>query len=94
MPGRALSNNEIKQVLFEAKRSEMGRVPSWPDNDELKIIAQAVNDKLPYVTFGHMRFSIRYTTHFGNAVFIRPADTTSFVPCGYFSISKLEGLLV
>jgi len=91
--GRALSNDEIKQVLYEAKKKEI-HAPVWPTNDELKTLAQAVTDKLPYVTLNRMRFSIRYTTHFGNAVFIRPADTTSFVPCGYFSTSRLRELLV
>jgi hypothetical protein len=90
--GRALSNEEIEQVLYEVRKAEVHHV-TWPDLDELKVLAQAVTDKLPYVTLNKVRFSIRYTTHFGNAVFIRPADTTSFVPCGYFTVSKLKGLL-
>lgn len=90
MPGRALSQAEILEVMTEISHEK--RV--WPSEDELKVLAQAVKDKLPYVVLSGMKYSIRYTTHFGNSVFIRPADTTAFIPCGYFTISKLDGMLV
>jgi hypothetical protein len=94
MPGRPLAPDEIEKVLYEVRKEESSsHALKWPDFDNRVLLAQAVKNKLPYVTLNGMRFSIRYVTHFGGAVFIRPADTTSFVPCGYFTVKKLMELL-
>lgn len=79
----------MRQITNEESKHQV----KWPEPADMVTLAQAVKEKRPYVELGGMNFSIRYVTHFGGSVFIRPADTNAIVPCGYFSTSRLQGVL-
>lgn len=94
MANRSLGFNEVKQLvaISSQKAASIDARSLWPGRDNTRLLAQAVKDRLPFVIFGDRRFRIRYTTHFGGSVFISP-DDNGFVPCGYFTIHKLMGVL-
>jgi hypothetical protein len=86
---RALSQEDIKKLLAGSTK------PSpWPNESDLKRIADAVKLEQDTVQFGNgMVFTIHYENieRFG-AVFIRPADKSKYVPCGYFDLNRLRGV--
>lgn len=88
MPGRPLSNSEIKSALNQIKTEN--QVTKWPDEDGLKKLAKAVKAEEMFVEMSGQSFYIRYNTRFPDAIFVRPATKDQFVPCGYFSLSRLN----
>lgn len=87
---RTLSQEDIKKLL-----SGSGKPTPWPDETDIKRLAKAVREDQPTVQFSNgMIFSINYANieRFG-AVFIKPADTSKYVPCGYFDLERLRGSL-
>lgn len=96
-----LSDNEIKKLMtapsIKAEIAATNRA-KWPGPNNMLLLAKAVKDKLPFVMFQPgsdkaQRFKIRYTQHFGGTVFIKP-DSNAFIPCGYFSLRKLNEVLM
>jgi len=68
-------------------------VKRWPEPQDMKTLAEAVNKKQSTVQLNGTKFKIRYKTKFNNAVFVSPVKDGIFVPCGYFNVDKLHGLL-
>jgi cell division protein YceG involved in septum cleavage len=86
LPGRALSMAELNSAMKQIKREST--VYRWPEGEDRKKLAEAVKNKEQSVELDGQNFSIRYKTHFPDAVYVRPAGK-QFVPCGYFNIGKL-----
>src|SRR5438105_14393864 len=99
MANRKLPPKEITQLVeLSVQQSDaIDQRRAWPGHRNLKALAQAVKERRPFVTMDNggkqTRFSIRYSTHFGGTVFVKP-DNESLRPCGYFNIAKLEDALV
>jgi hypothetical protein len=115
LPGKALSGNEIKKLMATPSVKAATAIENrnkWPGEDNLKILAKAVKDRKPFAMLiehgGFRRYSIRYTKHYGGAVYIKPdskviadgegsssfiQNLSEFAPCGYFSLRRLDNAL-
>lgn len=100
MTNKALSQTEVADVLKHGtvvqSMDEAAQASRWPNNRDMLLLAAAVKKKYPVVVFTDgARFDIRYKTAYKDpAVFVRPTKANQFVPCGYFSIRKLEEFVV
>lgn len=94
MANRVLGKNEVSKLIAISNK-QAGAIDArrkWPGRENLKTLAQAVKERRPFVFINDKRYSIRYSTHFGGTVFVKP-DGWAFIPCGYFSVEKLENAL-
>lgn len=99
MTNRPLTPEQLDDVMkngtvvqtFEEKVN----ATKWPNKEDKVRLANAVRAKAPVVLFKNgTRFDIRYKTAYREpAVFVSPSITDSFIPCGYFSVRKLEEFL-
>lgn len=88
MSSRALSKEDIKKLLA----SNNTKPAPWPNENDLKRLATAVEQEEPTVQFSDGTvFGINYANaERWGAVFIKPTNTGTYVPCGYISLSKLR----
>jgi len=94
MANRTLDQKEVGKLLAISNKQAdaIDARRRWPGRENIKTLAQAVKDRRPFVFIADKRYKIRYTTHFGGTVFVSP-DGWALIPCGYFSIEKLENAL-
>lgn len=92
MTHRPLDAREIASAIRQDAATAAAEYSAkWPPAADRLRIAKAVKSRAPVVKLSNgVVFSIRYKTAYKEpTVFLRPNDGT-FVPCGYFSISRLE----
>jgi hypothetical protein len=115
LPNKALSGNEIKKLMATPSVKAATAIENrnkWPGEDNLKILAKAAKERRPFAMLierdGFRRYSIRYTKHYGGAIYIKPDSKvivdgegssafvqtlSEFAPCGYFSLKRLDNAL-
>ena len=90
---RKLDQKEIERIITAdkaSKRSDATKALEWPGEDNISLLAEAVKNREPVVTFDDGgEFTIRYDDHH-LMVFIRPVNQQLFFPCGYFEYDKLR----
>lgn len=105
MSSRALDQSEITKLLKQAK-PEKESPDKWPGEVNLKLIAEAVDNRRQFVDLNpnspdSRRFTIKYDERH-KAVFVRPASNgknitsgiSSFTPCGWIEYKTLKEALV
>lgn len=77
-------------------QKEVGRLTAsecgWPGDDNVRRLAEAVNERSQFVIFGHEHFNINYYDQ-ARHVFVSPAEIGKFTPCGYFQYEVLKAVL-
>jgi hypothetical protein len=89
---RALNKKEINR-LIGPKVNNVSRIEEWPGDNNLQLLAEAVNGREYSVQFENGSvFEIRYDDKQRN-VFVSPPEPGKYVPCGYFEYDQLKGVL-
>ena len=90
--GKALTQDQIKKILSDddLKRAQNPheRV-TWPSMEDKARLLKAIKSNAPIVQMADQRkFKIRYVKD--EHVYVSPFRQDDMVPCGWFTIDKLE----
>lgn len=87
---RSLDKTEVEKILAQDKVKRADHQHSFLSANIVDI-AEAVKKGQSFVIIENRRFSIKRTPYYDGSVHLNP--DVGFVPCGYFSLSRLDNAL-